>query len=509
MPSPLRFAAVNAICFGLLACGVIFAAMLSAVWLSGVTAMVAFGVAVAFAEHSLRGGRGALSVAAASVAQREDGARKDAAQLRSARERIARLEALLEAAGRPALLIGSDGTLEPGNALGAALLDTTDFNATASRRALGGRLYAREGSAGAYQWWDDVTALQSVRDSLEHSGAGGLAARSTDLVPGSMLDSLVAALDETLAAVRTEAERERHLALTGRADVAAEQVLAGHDEIDRAQTLIADAIAHLLASFTGLEQKVCRQRDIAAALATNTAAAERSASGEVDSVDAFIRVVERTFGQLIDEGSQLSKLAVDMTGSMDHIGQSMSQLVESFSEVERIAEQTNLLALNAAIEAARAGSAGRGFAIVAAEVGKLATRSTTLSNSVRQLITAIRRDLTQARAGMSAVVTQDDEYRRSSQTTLKHIFDGGRRVQEQTSSALLALSANAQEVSTDVRDAVISLQFHDLTSQLLAHTRQRFTVLQSVIEGTAEVPELRAISAVSQHSMASGGIELF
>jgi methyl-accepting chemotaxis protein len=301
-------------------------------------------------------------------------------------------------------------------------------------------------------------------------------------------------------------ERERDDERDGNRGAVAVQVHAGCDELDRAATLLADAIDKLMPSFLGLEQKVCQQRDLAAALAHPAGA---QPGDDAASIEAFIGLVERKCAELIAGGGQLSQLALDLTDAMDHIGSNMSRLVESFSEVEHIAEQTNLLALNASIEAARAGSAGRGFAVVAGEVGKLATQSATLSSSVRALLSKLRSDLSAAQASLSAIVSTDQHYRQSSEAALKNIFGGGRRMHERTAQTLLALSTNAQEVSNDVRDAVICLQFHDLASQLLAHTRSRLNALQSIVEGAAEIPEIRTVSAVSQADMGSGEVVLF
>ncbi len=528
-PISVRLAAVAAGCIVAALCGVAVAASSGQAWNGPAVSLAAFALAVWYAVRSITACVRDLAASAATIAQLEGNAELAGQQLAHSRARAGALGELLDLAGRPAFATALDGRLRYANAAGVMLLErmpaALQMGAAGAGSnepiAVGACVYrcqvAATGAAGAefagtLQWWDDVTMLGALCDRLKPSNAGAsnaAAARPLDIEPGSRYEPLAAAIDTALALVGSQA-LERAAESHGKADAVAEQATAGCDEIDRAQTLLADAISHLLTSFTGLEQKVRRQRDIASELANQDSVTESSADlGEVASIEAFIGVVERTFAQIIDEGAELSELALKMTGSIDHIGSNMAKLTESFSEVERIAEQTNLLALNAAIEAARAGAAGRGFAIVAAEVGKLATRSTSLSNAVRKLIAGIRQDLTEANVGMSAMVAKDDEHRLNSQTTLGHIFEGGRRMHEHTTSALLALSANTHEVSADVRNAVINLQFHDLASQLLAHTRQRFGVLQSLFAGNTSVPELRAKSAVTQRTMASGEVDLF
>jgi methyl-accepting chemotaxis protein len=76
------------------------------------------------------------------------------------------------------------------------------------------------------------------------------------------------------------------------------------------------------------------------------------------------------------------------------LGEHSAQIGEILALITDLAEQTNLLALNAAIEAARAGDAGRGFSVVAAEVRKLATRSMESIDSIRSIILAAQEDTT-------------------------------------------------------------------------------------------------------------------
>jgi methyl-accepting chemotaxis protein len=455
--------------------------------------------------------RAALATAAAaSEIQQQEGRLRSfsemadelSAQIATLQDEQARLERLLDAAGRPALIVDHGGTVRFANRAASDLLRALPSAAVEATSTMpvslpDGRCFGAAtiiadndtSAATTFQWWDDLSPRLRVADALRAAS-----------VP----------LDEAALAVDPEGEAVRGIRAIGeRKSAEIEQIVGGRDDIDRTQTMIADAINTLLASFNGLQEKISRQHEIAASLVNSDVDGAHADGDKVQSVTAFITVVERTIQALIAEGAELSTIAMEMTAAIAAIRSDMAGLVESFVEVERIAEQTNLLALNASIEAARAGSAGRGFAVVAGEVGKLATRSTGLSNHVRGLIDSIRHDLAEAESKMGSIVSKDNSYREASKVTLDHIFAGGREVSNQTTHTLMALSDNAAEVGADVRAAVISLQFHDLTSQLLAHTRSRLDVLQSLIDGVPEVPQLRAISAVTQHTMASGEVDLF
>ena len=163
--------------------------------------------------------------------------------------------------------------------------------------------------------------------------------------------------------------------------------------------------------------------------------------------------------QTVAEMKQIAQQVSDSASSINKLGQKSEQIGQIISVINDIADQTNLLALNAAIEAARAGEHGRGFAVVADEVRKLAERTTAATEEVARSIREIQADTTNAvsciEAGTSKVAS-GVELASSAGKALEQIVAGS----EGLGAMVRAIAAAAEQqttTSTQISNSVVSI----------------------------------------------------
>ncbi|WP_148715000.1 methyl-accepting chemotaxis protein [Chitinolyticbacter meiyuanensis] len=215
------------------------------------------------------------------------------------------------------------------------------------------------------------------------------------------------------------------------------QVAGNGKQVADAASAIARAVDEMLARIDAIASEADRSAQL------TRDAEQRARSGGT--------VIHRTVDEIRAIGASVSRSGT----TLDLLGEQTGRISGVLDEIKEIAAQTNLLALNAAIEAARAGEQGRGFAVVADEVRKLAERTTQSTAQIQTMMHDVH-------ASRDAALASMDEARRQS--------DAGMALAAEASGVIDAINDAAQQVTTVVGHISADLdQQAQATRQISGH----------------------------------------
>ena len=193
----------------------------------------------------------------------------------------------------------------------------------------------------------------------------------------------------------------------------------------------------------------------------------------------------------VDEVKAIADTVRESAKMIASLGERSSQIGEIISVINDIADQTNLLALNAAIEAARAGEQGRGFAVVADEVRKLAERTAKATSEIGRMIKAIQDEVDKAVSAMESgtkSVEEGVEFSVKAGVALDNIVksvEGLQSMVQHIASATEEMSSVSEQINGDI-EAIASvskqtLASSDHTAQAASHLTGLATDLQEIV----------------------------
>ena len=254
---------------------------------------------------------------------------------------------------------------------------------------------------------------RTATEIMERVAGGDLTANIDRAPAGSLLHALggmVGALRQMVTEINSDANR-----LVSNA----EQITSASDDVARAAEQQSDATSAMAAAIEQLTVSSNHISDSARDTSQDSiAAVELSGQGSARVEQAALAI------------QQIADTVADASNRIHALEERAKQVSSIANVIKDIAGQTNLLALNAAIEAARAGEQGRGFAVVADEVRKLAERTSLATTEIEQMIVGIQGDTVGAVEAMNAAlpeVQQGVELAASASESLREIEEGARR----------------------------------------------------------------------------------
>lgn len=318
---------------------------------------------------------------------------------------------------------------------------------------------------------------------------------------------------------------------------ASENVAQAANELSQASTATNEAAVQISQTITQVSsalEESARSSDQMARGSTDLAKTANDASAAMDDLEKVITQVRESSTQqgttaesaqsVASEGGKVVELTVQSMGRMQtqvglsadavrELGEKQQQIGAIVQTIDEIAEQTNLLALNAAIEAARAGEHGRGFAVVADEVRKLAERSGEATKEIANLIASVRSGVEQAIGAMETTAKEVETGVANSSATgeaLAQILQSVQAVQAAAKAAdklVLRMGESASLVTGAITQVASISQESASVAQELSATNEE--VSASAEEVTAAVEEQTAnierAAAMSQQMSALAG----
>ncbi len=340
------------------------------------------------------------------------------------------------------------------DALGVALRDTVEYLRSMS-------------DAAGVDFADLGVHIEQQAKAADRIADGDL---SVDVVPRSERDVLGVAFQRMTDNLRVA---------IGEISESATAVSASSQQLSATSLEVTSGMEHATAQVGDLELGMEQQRNLLEQVGERS----RATSAATDEVEQLSSEGRTTMDAATSAMSDLEQSAGDVTSTMHTLEEHGRRIEDIIGTITAIADQTNLLALNAAIEAARAGEAGRGFAVVADEVRKLAEESQSAAQSVAELVGQMQSE--------TADAVQVIERTTGHAATSVELVQQAQRAFERIDDSVRDAGERVREIASDTAQAVdVTRRAADSTSQVSAAASETTASMEEVTASSQELARL-------------------
>jgi methyl-accepting chemotaxis protein len=272
--------------------------------------------------------------------------------------------------------------------------------------------------------------------------------------------------------------------------------------------IVASAAAKLGGSLTGMRDQSDSQRDMLRHLVDEllSLSIDDTQKARSDGLQKFADQSRGAIAGFISTVMRLKQGSEAVHTQFTDMRAKIDAVATLSGHISGINKRTSLLALNAGIEAARAGEAGRGFAVVAVEVRELANRTETISREIEQLMAQIHEGIAHFDAAVSASANVDVSQAKESEKSIDEMWNGMADLNQRAMHQSQRINEVSEAIHRLVMDGILSMQFEDISTQLIAKLRQHSALMEEFAEGYfdahRDVEERDGISRLSRRTAA-------